>query len=623
MGETAQTHGVAGRWIGRALRASAAVVVGASAIVATAPGASAQGPSLSKAAANALAPLPAQSRFRVAAYRGVQSQGVTNLQIPTWTHTQAYPAGNAFSYTMVGTDPFTAQANPSVTIPSPVIGLKLLFADGTSNDASAADPTCTPSQSPVAATLNSPIFQTAPTLGTQFGDAYQRANFDPQTSVSGTNPNYHVLLQGSQAPPLTLTVPAAKGRHVAATCNTSSTGEGLVDIAWLQSQLESALGGMSGATSEFPVFELYNTVGCADPSNLSTCGILGMHVATTTSPVQTYAFADYQLAQLGALNPLDVEALGHEVAEWMADPLGDNLAPTWGYIGQFSAAGLPGCSPLLEVADPLTGNDHTVSIGAATYHVPDLAFASWFFRQSPSPTPGGHYSLFGGLTSPSDATVCPAQPVSVTATAGDGQATVSWQQPSGPGSSVQQFAVCYTTQLESSPFDCAQTGTFVSQEIDAPTTTTVVAGLTDGTPYAITVLAGHQLASGQFDLSTPSFYSNVVTPMATTATTSPPVTTAPAQPNTITTAVPTARLTSAAATPSSSATQLAFTGKADTTLIVMAALLMLLGGIVSWKWRRQRVLFVVGRDDILPARTWRQRAAANWWLPGDITSGDP
>src|SRR5205807_1438390 len=171
--ETAQERGVGGRrrWIGGVLLALGTLVIGASAITATAPVASsapitgsragALGPSLTQARANSDAPLPAESRFRVASYKGTEAQGVANLQIPTWTHTQAYPAGNVFSYTMVGSDPFTAQANPAVTIQAPVVGLKLTFSDGTSTDASSADPSCTPSQSPVAATLNSPIFQTA------------------------------------------------------------------------------------------------------------------------------------------------------------------------------------------------------------------------------------------------------------------------------------------------------------------------------------------------------------------------------------------------------------------------------------------------------------------------------
>jgi len=376
---------------------------------------------------------------------------------------------------------------------------------------------------------------------------------------------------------------------------------------------------MAGAASKFPVFVLYNTVGCLDPTNLSTCGVLGMHGATTSTPVQTYTFADYQLA---GSSPTDIEPFGHEIAEWMADPLGENLAPTWGYIGQFSAgSAIAGCSPLLEVADPLTGGVHTVSIGATTYHVPDLAFASWFYRQSPSPTPGGKYSFFGTLTSPSDATACPAQPVSVAATGGDGQATVSWTQPSGASSSVDQYAVCYTTDISAGPFSCLKTGTFAKQEIDAPSTSTVVTGLSNGTPYAFTVLAGHLLPSGEFDVSTPSFLSNPVTPSATTATPPPAATATPAKPTTITTGVPASLLTSQGPSPHASR-QLALTGNDNPLLMMMGSLLVLLGGVASWRWRRERVAVVGSRYDILPPQTWSRRAAAHWWLPGHMTRGD-
>jgi len=533
-----------------------AVLIAAAAFAASTPMASSAatpGPSLWERLANAQpgdsAFLASGSKFRVAAYHGVQAQGVANLQLPTWTHSQEYPAGNAFTYTMVGNDPFVAQANPSVTIQSPVVPVKFMFSDGSSTDASVADPTCTPSQSAIAATLNSPVFQNVPGLGTQYVDAYQRANFNPQTNASGTNPNYHVLLQGSQAPTLTLTVPAAKGTHATLTCGGSAANEGLVDLDWLQGQLESALGGIAGAAGKFPIFVLYNTFGCDDVTALSTCGTEGIHGATTSSPVETYAFADYQLAGSSAT---DVEPLTHEVAEWMADPLGDNLAPTWGYIGQFSPGpGLVHCSPVLEVADPLTGTVQAISSGATTYHVPDLAFASWFYRQSPSPTPSGKYSFLGTLSSPSDGTVCPSQPGSVTATAGDGQATVSWKQLSGPSSAVDIYGVCYTTDVAAGPSNCPKTGTFAPQQIDAPTTTTVVTGLKNGTPYAFAVYAAHVLPSGALDLSTPSFFSNSVTPTGVTVPTTATPTTV--KPTTITTPAP-AALLRASVTPTPTAT---------------------------------------------------------------------
>src|SRR5437016_19373 len=97
MRETAQQGGIAGcrRRIGAVMLALGTLVIGASVITAAASTASsapmtarALGPSLSRGKANGATPLPAQSRFRVAAYKGTALQGVANLPIPTWTHTQ-------------------------------------------------------------------------------------------------------------------------------------------------------------------------------------------------------------------------------------------------------------------------------------------------------------------------------------------------------------------------------------------------------------------------------------------------------------------------------------------------------------------------------------------------------
>jgi hypothetical protein len=46
----------------------------------------------------------------------------------------------------------------------------------------------------------------------------------------------------------------------------------------------------------------------------------------------------------------------------------------------------------LEVGDPLAGTDFTDTVGSFTYHPQELAFFSWFYRQSPSLGLHGWYS---------------------------------------------------------------------------------------------------------------------------------------------------------------------------------------------------------------------------------------
>jgi len=479
-------------------------------------------------------------RTQVYAYKGGQSLAAAQARFPTWTHTEDYPPGNAFTYTMVGDNPFTAQQNPTVTIPAPVIGLKFVFSDGSTTDATATASDCGQSQSPVGLALNSPIFQND-LSGTQYVDAFQRANFNPETNFSGINPNYHVLLSGTNATTLTLHVPANDGTSVSDSCgNNPQALFGGVDQSWLDNQLQSTMSTLAGVSpSTFPIFLMYNTVLC----DSNSCGILGYH-ATVQANVQTYAVADYQLADLAGVTnpPSDVSVLSHEVGDWMDDPFGSNTVPTWGYVGQdLNSDGTGSCQPNLEVADPLTGATlEQLQEGSTLYHVQDLAFTSWFFRESPSLAQNGTYSFYRELPTPSDGTVCPAQPVSVTASPGDGRATVSWSLPAR-SSRVDGYAIC-SYLSPSANFDVSNpcpSDSAIESDFSSTATTETVTGLNDGISYVFRVFAAHQAGvdptNGQplVDLSTPSLPSNSVTPSAisstttTTTTTTAPTTTLP------------------------------------------------------------------------------------------------
>jgi hypothetical protein len=87
----------------------------------------------------------------------------------------------------------------------------------------------------------------------------------------------------------------------------------------------------------------------------------------------------------------DISALSHEVAEWMDDPDTVNPTPLWGNIGQVT-----GCQSNLEVGDPLSGTNISVPMpNSFVYHPQELAFFSWFYRQSPSIGVNGWFSSNG------------------------------------------------------------------------------------------------------------------------------------------------------------------------------------------------------------------------------------
>jgi len=87
----------------------------------------------------------------------------------------------------------------------------------------------------------------------------------------------------------------------------------------------------------------------------------------------------------------------HELGEWMDDPLGNNMVPPWGNVGQ-----VQGCQNTLEVGDPLSGRNSIVFMNdGTTYTVQDLAFLVWFARQNPSLAVNGWYTTRAIYAGPS------------------------------------------------------------------------------------------------------------------------------------------------------------------------------------------------------------------------------
>ena len=103
------------------------------------------------------------------------------------------------------------------------------------------------------------------------------------------------------------------------------------------------------------------------------------------------------------------------------------------------------------------------------------------------------------------ATTAPAAPTNVTATAGNGSATVSWTAPSNGGSPITSYTV--------TPFigSTAQTPTTITGS--PPATSANITGLTNGTSYTFKVTATNAIGT-----SPPSTASNAVTPTAATVT---------------------------------------------------------------------------------------------------------
>ncbi len=305
-------------------------------------------------------------------------------------------SSTAFPFTMIGTDP--ALGSKSTTIKTTVVPLIFSFSDGVT-----LNPTkrvfCGSNSSALQLTRQSPIFQSFdfPTGATdvgksQYTDAFQRANF--WTTVAATSPKYHVLLSKSgQTAAFKVVVPPADGFDTPGPCG--PIGE--VDIGWFDgTEVPALLSHFARIKPNiFPIFFAYNTF----LTQSGTCCILGYHnAAVTANGVQTYAEAGFSDPGIFVGTVEDVMALGHEVAEWLDDPLTTNPTPAWGNVGQV-ASGF--CQSNLEVGDPLTGTVFTETglHNHFTYHLQDLAFVPWFAEaSSPSTSVNGWFSFIGTFT---------------------------------------------------------------------------------------------------------------------------------------------------------------------------------------------------------------------------------
>jgi hypothetical protein len=300
-------------------------------------------------------------------------------------------------FNIIGTDPSLGAA--TTTVPIVIVPIRLTFSSGFTLDGTNV----------VAATANSPLFLTAdyttPALGTdvgvtQYGDAIQRAEF---WNLPGFSTDYHVLLSTPTiAATVSITVPAGMG-------NTYGGGTiGVVDNAFFDSILNGLFSSYPAGT--MPIFLTDNVFEGAGGLS-SNCCILGYH-ASEGPPIataHTWIYAAYTEPGTFTGNVIqDVQALSHEVAEWLNDPFVGT--PLLGGVNLVPPAVLPGeggaCIINFETGDPLEAPPvvFTIVTNGTTYHLQDEVFLPWYLHNSPSYSVNGFYSFLGTFVTPS--TLC-------------------------------------------------------------------------------------------------------------------------------------------------------------------------------------------------------------------------
>jgi len=264
---------------------------------------------------------------------------------------------------------------------------------GTAADTTASAPPAYPGVAPANAR---PLHE--PSDVTQVADAIERALWGK------TGSSYHVLLgQPTVLPTVSYTVPSNQGFLTIG--HRSGARIGLIEYQWFSDRLNEAMRSLHISPKVLPIFLVYNTfLYIKTPGN---CCVLGYHGATTSlngngqQLVNTYMFASYSDPGIFAKNPgdaisyiQDVNALSHEVQEWLNDPFVNNVVNPW----LTPTAPQYGCSDYLETGDPVVSYGFTVQMpDGVAYHPEDEVFFSWFARQKPSIAEEGYYTYLNNF----------------------------------------------------------------------------------------------------------------------------------------------------------------------------------------------------------------------------------
>jgi hypothetical protein len=351
-------------------------------------------------------PYRGQVRDVLAAAKAGSTIPLTAVTIP------ASKGKSSYATTIVGGNPFSKSLGIStVTV---VVVPVIVTIGATVFDPTAPD-SCIPSGvSALAAFEASPLLndvafdggpgpQHAATMNgvdvgtTTYNDAVRRAEF--WSHVGGSN--YHLAFNVQIASSFTITAADVKDMGGGVVLTTQCAALGVLPLTQFEGFLSQVVLPQYYNPMTFVYFLMTDVVasGATPLSCVSGCQI-GYHGAAG-SPVQTFAISEYDTTAGFWYQPgiRDISVSAHEWGEWLDDPLGTNVAPAWGNIGQQS-----GCQTNWEVGDPLTGTDFpaiTMANGV-TYNPQELAFVSWFYagKTDPSIGAGGMFSANGTFSGP-------------------------------------------------------------------------------------------------------------------------------------------------------------------------------------------------------------------------------
>jgi hypothetical protein len=323
--------------------------------------------------------------------RQVVEGATKGTTVPTFTNTIKSPLdGRTYSFTVMGSDP-TKKAKKT-TVQYRPIAIRWHFPNNVVIDPTL--PGCNDTKPVMTRFFDGPMFTSVPNTSngvtlptTQTTDAFQIAEF--WSYVHGKD--YHVVLSSTQKKILVVDETAPSGSTVqTGGCSGSGHDLGEIPIDGYDNILSALALKYTDSAAVLPVMLSYNIV-----ETEGGCCIIGYHsVVTHNGEPQPYATGAYTDPGIFGAGDQDIWAWQHEMGETFNDPYTNNGTPAWGHIGQVG-----GCQNNFEVGDPLTGTNYALTENGFTYHPQELAYFSWFYRQSPSVGTGGKYSYKGTFTS--------------------------------------------------------------------------------------------------------------------------------------------------------------------------------------------------------------------------------
>lgn len=367
---------------------------------------------------------PLRGYFAVIPFTGntqdalVASQNNATIPLGSYTFT-ASKDGNSYTDVIVGQSPFRRGHTPTTV---KVLLVPMIINIGANVFDSTAANNCGGSMghSDVVNFQNSPILTPVTfdggggaghaalvngvNMGTgTYNDTDRRAEF--LQAIGGPTSAYHTNYAVTVTATQTITAATSAG-HSAIIAGTAGNCNflGGLDINFFDNYFSTTvLNAVGGNPTDFVLFLMHDIVFYVGTTN--NCCILGYH--GTLGNMQTYSPTDYDTTGDFGTGIVNVSVAGHEIGEWMDDPLGNNPTPLWGGIGQVS-----GCQNNFENGDPLTGTDYPPILmpNGVTYNPQELVFWSWFYSADhdaffQNMEAGGKYSMHGSFGGPSK--VCP------------------------------------------------------------------------------------------------------------------------------------------------------------------------------------------------------------------------